>query len=1289
MSHHLGPLSWLQTLAFLLLLQFTHAAVKPVIGLSCQANDATISAIQNSIGNPQDFCTWYNAANRKYSPILGLSSSQVRQACKCIEANPAVLGSTRSRTFKHNGPSSIPGLNALRKTIAKPVPFCKFWLKSPSRKGSPIRSLGSERINQICEDLVGIRSAPSKSKPSITKNTRGQQSTPPSVSRSASSRRSVTISIPTKPSSTRAIAPSSSTFVSASPAPTATLTAMPPPGLDLTKLDNLTPAKAQSLFFAGSADKDNKTSVASVDAAFLYESVVLDHTIYITSVSCSGSSLQIQYNTKDAYLHAKTAWGPTNKIMLVTSSASCGASSESTVFLTSSFTFNDASMTVQAAGAVTQLKDVVSTAEMSFGSGNNVTLAVPSCADLPTNTTMNFPTAPCDSVFDRTLDDKLGYYSGAEADLDSIYKALVPTASNTRRRVFRRAFTPPVPNWVSAINAVASQITALGNEVVTAGQVSASQIAAGLAQAGPQKREGSLKMTFDQKVLGTNLTSRWGRQYLMFSYDSTNGATTAKGTTSSGQIPEPVQLQVYCVGCGVKGQVDFFASFGYTRSGINAASINLNGQLNITAAVGVNATGQYKGQKKGNLVTNTLGGFTIPGFLSIIPNIRLGIDMQLNTKGQGQMLAGISYVLPKAQANLDYFNRTANSLSGWAPRIDQKFQAYGDLGLITKIALPLELRFSVTVFDLSWDKSISIITAPSFQTTSAYTISDKSTIGRGLPDCPGALSYQMYPSLDITGTFADISTFSLYQQVYTDMLRGCLNNASTPANTTTITSSTATTTIAVATTTPLGIMSKATTSARPILTSSTSTTSTSRSSTTSSKSIVSSTSSTATTTTTRTNTPITTTTTITTTNTMTTAFSTPITITTTTTSSTTSSSPAAEPTCGSTYKTADGRSWLIDCQMDYNGPLITRLTTSSMSDCVKACSDFGYNCRSAIWVPGGQADTWCYLKSSYDAGSNALAGLTVLAARPVVPYQGCPAADNSVFQDEAGVAYRVECGIDYPGDDISFNSTVTTFEDCLEACDNKSGCVGASWVHGGSRANNPYCTFKSIMRNSSRTSDSSYSFKVDSVTLLMNTTTSITKQKRDIPSTPPHHNLISTSLQTRDDKNIAMTDITGIFQLLPDADGNLYLSKNYSVSNPAANFALTTGVVYSDAQSRLLLFFPDTMAAYSASRIRLATTSAIPKGSRLLTWVPLGLNNSTVFTAMDTTGRYYFPVACVYSDSDKIKVLLVKNSLGNLSFLEDEKLQHVLTGGVVQNCEPIALSARGVPNLATLNATVT
>lgn len=93
MSHHLGPLSWLQTLAFLLLLRFAHAAVKPVIGLSCQANDATISAIQNSIGNPQDFCTWYNAANRKYSPILGLSGSEVRQACKCIKANPAVLGS--------------------------------------------------------------------------------------------------------------------------------------------------------------------------------------------------------------------------------------------------------------------------------------------------------------------------------------------------------------------------------------------------------------------------------------------------------------------------------------------------------------------------------------------------------------------------------------------------------------------------------------------------------------------------------------------------------------------------------------------------------------------------------------------------------------------------------------------------------------------------------------------------------------------------------------------------------------------------------------------------------------------------------------------------------------------------------------------------------------------------------------------------------------------------------------------------------------------------------------------
>jgi hypothetical protein len=197
-------------------------------------------------------------------------------------------------------------------------------------------------------------------------------------------------------------------------------------------MDVIAPAPVAGLFYGGGdSNSTNSTSnstasgtVAKLSVSFQYPSVVLDHSIYITA-SCSGGVLTAIFNSLDAYNQAKSTWPSGAQFLLITADPSCGDGTQNSFFLASSVTFSATpTMKATAPGSIVDFVDIFDDLGLDFGhisanatTGSNTT-ASPYVCGSPANDTINgLPAVPCGAQFDKTLDDKLGYYSGADADL--------------------------------------------------------------------------------------------------------------------------------------------------------------------------------------------------------------------------------------------------------------------------------------------------------------------------------------------------------------------------------------------------------------------------------------------------------------------------------------------------------------------------------------------------------------------------------------------------------------------------------------------------------------------------------------------------------------------------------------------------------------------------------------------------------------------------------------------------------------------------------------------------------
>ncbi|KAF4549188.1 Hypothetical protein D9617_23g006030 [Elsinoe fawcettii] len=1514
------------TLLFLALTQLALAVpADPVgpVGLAakkgCSASDPALIVLKKNIGAPGDFCGWWGSSKRDwYSPIPDVSARALTRVCKCVTRTPSLIGPTKTRAvYTPTATSAVKHLNLLRKSVYHPFVFCRYWLRS-SQSTSPFFALSPKQVSDVCSKVVASPKLVNKNPKTTAKPQKGTgKKTTKKVTATKKGRKTskgvqttalhpspsaflntTTSSVPLPTGNSTAGTTFEASKVELKPAETAVLTAMAPPGTDLTSLDNLTPSKNASLYFAGApSDNSSAGTAAALDMKFAYPSVVLDHTVFITSVSCSESVMRIQYNNKEAYTHASDSWKKDNKVILITASDSCGLNASSTVFVSTSFTFDDAGMIAKVKGAIQDMSTVYASVSMDFGSVDmsNVTYVPPSCGSLPANASLKFPTSDCGSNFDSNLDQKLGYYSGADADQASVLAIIAPSNS-TATSLQKRLFGSIIKAISAPVKAVAKTVATTAAKVLPASVNNAIKQVTNVVSSGVSALKSLVPPLNYSKTISIPLNigppqkdpSPWGNQFKFFSWSPSDPSTIAatqkkldavKGSLQGVSNPKP-SIDMFCVDCGIKGQLNAVGSISASlTSGVTKCAIELNGNIYAGVYIGVNAFASYEKVYNKDLISQGLPSFSIPGIVTVGPKVTVSVQSKLKVNAEGQILVGASLNWPNIKANLDLLDKSKSYQSGFVPTIDKKFQAYGDLTAEASLGLPMTLFFGIDLLGGTIKKGVSLTDTPAV--TASASLNVNANFGTGQSNsvtskngCFG-IKYNVGASNDLSMDILGLTTLTLSHWENPALVAGCLGRK-VPVVTTTTTTTTTTTEEPTPDPTPdAGDSPPTDGSGGDASTTADGSTPTdtpaspddgSGGATTTADPAASPTPDGSSGSSPDTggsgdnpnpsggdnsnsgggsgsggsgdNAPATTTTTLATTKATTTT-------TTTTFASVSPTSNPNNPKCGDVYNTLDGRTWQINCKVDYPGQDLVHKPFANITSCIDYCNDYGSACKAVIWVQRGLDQQQCFLKSSTAVNGTVASGLTAFAASPVTysPLQACPAAHNQAFLDASGQVYQIKCATDYSGYDLgsfsgyntmekcidycdtdpdckgvsyAYNGTYRTpfcypkykmtdaplnssvykykmdsavkisrpvykalgacpavdntnfydklgntykiscgvtyddndivqkdgmknLEECLNSCDSTDSCIGVSYAYGGYYGSNPACFLKSA-QNANPRNASAFSFSVDSAFLI--TTRGSRKMKRSkngkahLSTTTTSSILVSTviadssvtntvsslttavsvvttkgkkgsfstytssltstvttssnqSLETAHPNiladvvlNVTITDASKTFQLLPGDDGSIYLSTNYTADSATTPFVYEDGIITADIRERYFLYFPDLMSTYGASRFRLAKWGKIPIGARIITLMPLTVDGKTVLVATDTLGNYFFPITCAYDGNANLKVFLVKDSSGDLSFMTDKMLRFVMTGGVVSECNPVSLTADGVGTLA-------
>ncbi|CAD0108013.1 unnamed protein product [Aureobasidium uvarum] len=176
---------------------------------------------------------------------------------------------------------------------------------------------------------------------------------------------------------------------------------------------------------------------------------------------------------------------------------------------------------------------------------------------------------------------------------------------------------------------------------------------------------------------------------------------------------------------------------------------------------------------------------------------------------------------------------------------------------------------------------------------------------------------------------------------------------------------------------------------------------------------------------------------------------------------------------------------------------------------------------------------------------------------------------------------------------------------------------------------------------------------------------------------------LSADQQTEDGITFdTLIDIQKTFQVVPGTDGNLYTA-SYTAGSPsdAGLFASSQNVIIGDDEERVLHYYPDEMAAYNVSRIRLSSGSEIPKTADAIALSPIDYDNSdgtpSAYFAVTTKKDVYSLVLCNFANGADSKIFIVNDQSGIDTLQNNANVKFTVTGAPVKYCSPLAIVSGG------------
>lgn len=607
--------------------------------------------------------------------------------------------------------------------------------------------------------------------------------------------------------------------------PLATLGPVPPPGVNMGGLKVLTPAPQAQLWYNGGDDAmdDDESGAVTVRLSidYMYPSIVLEHSIYITDISCGAGSLSGRFTEATPLIHASEEWPAQAPLLLITSAASCGVEgAQNTFWLAETVTFDISAKTFVAPGKAVELADVFTNMDIDFGKieveedpddGTSSDDDADTCGSPSSDFLDDLPAVSCGANFDKALDEALGFYAAGGADQQVVLASagLDLSASDDgetlhqtlRKRGFwswvAKAVTVIAKVVVAVVQKVAEVVVAVVKKavevvvtvvkaVVAVSIAVATQVAKLAVFIATGNYSNSLTLPVNMGPPASVLEeSPWGDQgFKFYTYSPEKGgekweASAAALDKIQGELigeadPEP-GIELWCVECGIRGKVVATGSLSATPlSGLKKGSIAIQGNMYAGVFLGVNAFAQWEKTVRKDLFVKGLPGWSIPGIVSLGPRLILGAQATFSVEAEGQLITGASLNWPDFRATLDFVDSSKSSQSGWTPELTKRFDAHGEITAKAALGLPVTINFGINILNGLIDKGVNLTDIPAITAEASLEVSYVDGEAQfGSDECAG-IDWEIALTNELRLDISDHAGFTLNEWSSPALASGCI-----------------------------------------------------------------------------------------------------------------------------------------------------------------------------------------------------------------------------------------------------------------------------------------------------------------------------------------------------------------------------------------------------------------------------------------------------------------------------------------------------------------------------------
>ncbi|KAL9635551.1 MAG: hypothetical protein Q9204_002587 [Flavoplaca sp. TL-2023a] len=204
---------------------------------------------------------------------------------------------------------------------------------------------------------------------------------------------------------------------------------------------------------------------------------------------------------------------------------------------------------------------------------------------------------------------------------------------------------------------------------------------------------------------------------------SAGGGVPSIGESAGGEVTASGKLALYCVDCGVGGQLQLGGSAKWSLAkGLERGNISVNGDINTNVNLGIDAEVKVNGKYQFPIGVVALTGFSVPGVIIVGPALSLAVVTKFQITLAGQILTGVAVNISNFSAYVDLVEESNSKFASSVPVATYVFNAASQFSATLSLELPIGLGVGIWIPPLkNFKKAVSIKEVPGFEGTLNYT----------------------------------------------------------------------------------------------------------------------------------------------------------------------------------------------------------------------------------------------------------------------------------------------------------------------------------------------------------------------------------------------------------------------------------------------------------------------------------------------------------------------------------------------------------------------------------------